>query len=328
MASAEKYLRPEVIRQVARLDLRAKFIVQGFLTGLHSSPFQGFSVEFSEHRKYSPGDDLKTLDWSVYAKTGKYFVKKFQAETNMTGYLVMDLSKSMDWNGRAAAREAGVKLSGRTADASAETLTKFEYGICLAAALGYLMIYQQDPVGLVAFDTKLTTVVPPKSKRTQLGTILSVLANLKAADLTKTDIAGSLFQLASMIRGKSLVMLFSDLLPLTDEPEAEAEAVMRSLYRLRYAGHEVIVFHILDELEVHFPFAGLNDFVDPETGDELKDIDSPGIATEYVKRVETFREFYKKECATANVDYVPMDTSVGFDKALLEYLVQRQRRFG
>src|SRR5690348_4006364 len=202
---AEKYLRPEVIRQVARLDLRAKFIVQGFLSGLHASPYHGFSVEFSEHRRYNPGDDLKLLDWNVYAKTGKYFVKKFQAETNMTGYLVMDLSKSMDWNGRAAARAAGVKLD-RTAGAADETLTKFEYGICLAAALGYLMIHQQDPVGLVAFDTKLTTVVPPKSKRTQLGTILSVLANLKPTG--QTNIPDSLFQLASMIKGKSLVMLF------------------------------------------------------------------------------------------------------------------------
>src|SRR5215204_3359462 len=134
MAGSEKYLRPEVIRQIARLDLRAKFIVQGFLTGLHSSPFQGFSVEFSEHRRYNPADDLKTLDWHVYAKTGKYFVKKFQAETNMTGYLVMDLSKSMDWNGRTAAKQAKVRLDRASPGGTDETLTKFEYGICLAAA--------------------------------------------------------------------------------------------------------------------------------------------------------------------------------------------------
>src|SRR6202008_2184921 len=126
MSAPEKYLRPEVIRQVARLDLRAKFIVEGFLSGLHSSPFQGFSVEFSEHRKYAPGDDLKYLDWGVYAKTGKYFVKKLQAETNMTGYLVMDLSKSMDWNGPAEARKAKVKLDGSVLGAADETLTKFD----------------------------------------------------------------------------------------------------------------------------------------------------------------------------------------------------------
>src|SRR5262249_43908586 len=136
MASTEKYLKPEVIRQVSRLDLRAKFIVQGFLTGLHASPFHGFSVEFSEHRKYVPGDDLKNLDWNIYAKTDRYYIKKFEAETNMTGYLVMDLSSSMAYTYR-------------------QELTKFEYAICLAAALGYLMIHQQDPVGLVTFDTQI-----------------------------------------------------------------------------------------------------------------------------------------------------------------------------
>jgi uncharacterized protein (DUF58 family) len=323
--NAEKYLRPEVIRQVARLDLRAKFIVEGFLSGLHSSPFQGFSVEFSEHRKYNPGDDLKTLDWSVYAKTGKYFVKKYRAETNMVGYLVMDLSRSMDWNGPSEARKAGVKLDWSALGAADETLTKFDYGVCLAAALGYLMIYQQDPVGLVAFDTKLTTVIPPKSKRTQLGTILSVLANLKPTG--QTNIPDSLFQLASMIKGKSLVMLFSDLLPTTDDWKAEADALIRSLYRLRYSGHEVIVFHILDVLEAKFPLAGLVDFQDVES-DLHKEIDAQGIADDYRAFVNQFRTHYKTECANANVDYVPMDTSVGFDKALLDYLILRQRRFG
>src|SRR3954470_807670 len=175
MASAEKYLRPEVIRQVARLDLRAKFIVEGFLAGLHASPFQGFSVEFSEHRKYAPGDDIKNIDWGVYAKTERYYVKKFEAETNVSGYLVMDLSASMAYTYR-------------------QELTKFEYAICLAAALGYLMIHQQDPVGLVTFDTQVRTFLPPRSKRSQLGTILSVLAGLKPTGTT--DVATSLHRLA------------------------------------------------------------------------------------------------------------------------------------
>src|SRR5438874_6065999 len=183
MKKAEQYLRPEVIHQVARLDLRAKFIVEGFLQGLHASPYQGFSVEFSEHRKYVPGDDLKDLDWNVFAKTDKYYLKKFQAETNVTGYLVMDLSASMAYTFR-------------------QELTKFEYGICLAAALGYLMIHQQDPVGLVTFDTKIQAALPPKSKRTQLGTILAILANLKPSG--ETNIAACIHQLASMVRGKSL----------------------------------------------------------------------------------------------------------------------------
>src|SRR6476620_11482253 len=180
MKKPEQYLRPEVIRQVARLDLRAKFIVEGFLQGLHAHPFQGFSVEFSEHRRYVPGDDLKDLDWSVYAKTDKYYLKKFQAETNVTGYLAMDLSASMAYTYR-------------------QELTKFEYAICLAAALGYLMIHQQDPVGLVTFDTKIQASLPPKSKRTQLATILALLAALKPAG--ETAVAASLHQLAAMIRG-------------------------------------------------------------------------------------------------------------------------------
>src|SRR5437762_1108588 len=219
MAGAEKYLRPEVIRQVARLDLRAKFIVQGFLAGLHSSPFQGFSVEFSEHRKYTPGDDLKDLDWNVYAKTDKYYLKKFQAETNLTGYLVMDLSASMAYTYR-------------------QELTKFEYAICLAAALGYLMIHQQDPVGLVTFGTRIETSLPPRSKRAQLGTILGVLANLKPSGAT--EVAGGLHQLASMIRSKSLIMVFSDLL-------TDPGPLMHSLHHLRHRGNEVILFHIVDE---------------------------------------------------------------------------------
>src|SRR3984893_8616572 len=189
MKKAESYLRPEVIRQVARLDLRAKFIVEGFLAGLHASPFQGFSVEFSEHRKYTPGDDLKDLDWSVYAKTDKYYLRKYQAETNVTGYLAMDLSASMAYTYR-------------------QELTKFEYGICLAAALGYLMIHQQDPVGLVTFDTQIRTALPPRSKRAQLGNILALLANLKPAG--QTDVAACLHQLAAMVRQRGLIMLFSD----------------------------------------------------------------------------------------------------------------------
>src|SRR5437588_2253482 len=191
MAASEKYLRPEVIRQVARLDLRAKFIVEGFLAGLHASPFHGFSVEFSEHRKYVPGDDLKDLDWNIFAKTDKYYLKKFEAETNVTGYLVMDLSASMAYTYR-------------------QELTKFEYAICLAAALGYLMIHQQDPVGLVTLDTRIRACLPPRSKRSQLGEILAGLSNLKAAG--QTDVANCLHQLAAMIRHKSLVLVFSDFL--------------------------------------------------------------------------------------------------------------------
>lgn len=298
MNNSEKYLRPEVIRQVARLDLRAKFIVEGFLSGLHASPFHGFSVEFSEHRKYAPGDDLKDLDWSVYAKTDKYYTKKFQAETNLTGYLVMDLSASMAYTYR-------------------QELTKFDYAICLAAALGYLMIHQQDPVGLVTFDTKVRAVLPPRSKRAQLGTILGMLASLKPSE--ETNIAASLQQLGAIVRNRGLIMIFSDLL-------ADPDDVFKALFALRHRGHEIILFHILDEAEVHFPFQGLIEFEDVETDDRMT-LDARGMKPDYLESLEEFRETYRRECAKARIDYVAMDTSVSFDKALLEYLIQRQRRY-
>ncbi|MSU79454.1 MAG: DUF58 domain-containing protein [Gemmataceae bacterium] len=298
MKKPEQYLRPEVIRQVARLDLRAKFIVEGFLQGLHASPFHGFSVEFSEHRKYSAGDDLKDIDWGVYAKTDKYYIRKFQAETNVTGYLAMDLSGSMAYTYR-------------------QELTKFDYAICLAAALGYMMVHQQDPVGLVAFDTQIRQCLPPKSKRTQLASILALLANLKPTGMT--DVAHSLTQLASMVRGKSLIMLFSDLL-------ADPEPIMQSLHMLRHRGHDVIVFHILDEAEVHFPFEGVVEFKDMEENRRMT-IDAPGMKPDYLDAVKQFRDRYKEECTRAGIDYLATDTSIGFDKALMEYLLQRQKRF-
>src|SRR5215831_699061 len=297
MSAPEKYLRPEVIRQVARLDLRAKFIVEGFLAGLHASPFHGFSVEFSEHRKYVPGDDLKDLDWNVYAKTDKYYLRKFEAETNLTGYLVMDLSQSMAYTYR-------------------QELTKFEYGICLAAALCYLMVHQQDPCGLITFDEQIRQSLPAKSKRTQIGQVLSLLAKLQPSG--KTDIARSLTQIAAMMRHRSLVMLFSDLL-------TEPEPVLQAIGRLRHRGHDVILFHILDEAEVNFPFRGVIEFEEPETDDRLQ-VDADHFQSDYLSAIREFRDFYRRHCFQLGVDYVPLDTSMQFDRALTEYLLSRRAR--
>lgn len=298
MATVEKYLKPEVVRQVSRLDLRAQFIVRGFLQGLHASPFHGFSVEFSEHRKYSPGDDPDDIDWLVYAKTDKYYVKKFEAETNITGYLVMDLSQSMAYTHR-------------------QELTKFEYGICLAAALCYLMVHQQDPCGLITFDEQIRQSLPAKSKRTQIGQVLSLLAKLKPSG--KTDIARSLTQIAAMLRHRSLVMLFSDLL-------TEPEPVISALGRLRHRGHDVILFHILDEAEVNFPFAGMVELEDPETTDRLQ-VDADSFQAEYINAIRDFRDYYRRHCFQLGIDYVALDTSMQFDRALTEYLVSRRNRY-
>jgi uncharacterized protein (DUF58 family) len=320
LSTAERYLNPNVIAQVGRLDLRAKFIVEGFLSGLHASPFQGFSVEFSEHRKYTPGDDLKDLDWNVYAKTDRYYVRKYQAETNVTGYLVMDLSASMDWCGvreMEKAKVGGTHHLHGAGTADTERLTKFEYSICLAAALGYLMIHQQDPVGLVTVADKVRDVLPPKSKRTQLGNILALLANLKPAG--QTDLAHGLHQLAAMIRTKSLIMVFSDLL-------TDPDALLKSLYHLRHRGNEIILFHVLDEAEVEFPFEGLVEFVDVEGSEELQ-LDAKAMREDYQRGLAEFRGRLTEEAFKANIDYVPLHTGITFDKALIEYLISRQRRF-
>jgi len=297
MSTAERYLKPEVVNQIKRLDLRAQFIVKGFLSGLHASPFHGFSVEFSEHRKYTHGDDPKDIDWLVYAKTDKYYVKKFEAETNITGYLVMDLSRSMGYTYR-------------------QELTKFDYAICLAAALCYLMIHQQDPVGLITFDTQIRQSLRPKTRRGHLGDVLSLLANLKPAGAT--DIAHSLIQLAAMLRHASLIMVFSDLL-------TDPEPVLQSLYRLRHGGHDVILFHILDEAEVRFPFDGMVELEDPENHQRLA-FDAAGLRAGYLDEIEAFRNTYRRECFQAGIDYVPLDTSMQFDRALMEYLVRRSGR--
>jgi len=297
MATTEKYLKPEVIRQIARLDLRAQFIVKGFLQGLHASPFHGFSVEFSEHRKYSAGDNPDDIDWLVYAKTDKYYVKKFEAETSLTGYLVMDLSASMAYSHE-------------------QELTKFEYSICLAAALCYLMIHQNDPVGLITFGEKIVDSLAPKSKRQQIGNILSMLAKLEPRD--KTDIGNSLNQLAAMLKHSSLVMIFSDLL-------AEPDEVIASLRRLRHGGHDVILFHVLDQAEVAFPFEGLVELQDPES-DETIEVDADAYRSEYLEEIDQFRTLYARECRQIGIDYVPLDTSMQFDRALTEYLTNRRNR--
>jgi uncharacterized protein (DUF58 family) len=297
MSTVEKYLKPEVIRQISRLDLRAQFIVKGFLQGLHASPFQGFSVEFSEHRKYTPGDDPQDIDWLIFAKTDKYYIKKFEAETNITGYLAMDLSESMGYTYR-------------------QQLTKFDYAICLAAALCYLMVHQNDPVGLITFDEQIKNCLRPKSKRQQIGNILSMLANLQPQG--KTDIARSLGQLAAMLKQASLVMVFSDLL-------ADPEAVLAALRRLRHGGNDVILFHILDEAEVHFPFTGLVDLEEPESHTRLE-VDADSFRRDYLKEIESFCESYHRNCFQSGIDYVQLDTSMPFDRALTEYLISRRSR--
>jgi uncharacterized protein (DUF58 family) len=292
-----EYLKPEVINQIKRLDLRAQFVVKGFLQGLHASPLHGFSVEFSEHREYRRGDDPRGIDWGVFAKTDKYYIRKYEAETNLTGYIAVDQSQSMGYTYR-------------------QDLTKFDYSICLAASLSYLMIGQQDPVGLVTFDQGIRDCLRPKSSRRQLTTMLAMLSRLKPTG--QTDVAHSLLQLAGMLKHQSLIMLFTDLL-------VEPQPVRQALSRLKHGGHDVILFHVLDEAELSFPFEGALILEDPESGDEVR-LDGRSMRTPYQQAVKSFQDDYRRWCQQMRIDYVAIDTKTPFDKALIEYLTNRRMR--
>jgi uncharacterized protein (DUF58 family) len=295
--SQEQYLKPKVIQTIKRLDLRAQFIIKGFMHGLHASPLHGFSVEFSEHRKYTQGDDPSDIDWLVYAKTEKYYIKKYEAETNLTGYLVIDSSRSMGYTYR-------------------QEMTKFDYSICLAASLAYLMVHQQDPVGLITFDETIKQSLKPQSRRTQLGTILSVLSKLQPTG--QTNISASLMQLAAMLKRQSMIMVFSDLL-------GDADEILKSLHRLRHSGHDVILFHVLDEAETQFPFHGRVELVNPESDEKISG-NAETLKRGYLDALEEFRNRFRHDCSKTRIDYVELDTSVQFDKALIEYLTRRSGR--
>ncbi|GHT40561.1 hypothetical protein FACS189443_1080 [Planctomycetales bacterium] len=293
----QEYLKPEVIQTIKRLDLKAQFIVKGFMHGLHSSPLHGFSVEFSEHRKYTHGDDPADIDWLIYAKTEKYYVKKFEAETNLTGYLAIDTSRSMGYTYR-------------------QNMTKFDYSVCLAAALAYLMVHQQDPVGLITFDESIKQSLKPQSRRTQLATLLSLLSRLEPAG--QTNIASSLMQLSGILKRQSLVMLFTDLL-------GDADTIFKSLHRLRHSGHDVILFHILDEAEVRFPFHGKVELIEPESQTKLPG-NADALRADYMRGLNEFKERFRRDCSQSRIDYVELDTSIPFDKALIGYLMNRRSR--
>lgn len=297
MPTPESYLRPDVIRQIQRFDLKAKFVMEGFLSGLHASPSKGFSVEFSEHRRYVAGDDTRTIDWKVWSRTNRYYVRQYEAETTMTGHLLVDLSGSMNYTGPGA------------------PLSKIEYATYLAGALAYLMIGQQDPVGLITFGSEVKNYLRPKSKPSHLYAVLRVLSESKASGTT--GLATSLHQIAELIPHRGLVVLFSDLLD-DEEPTLEA------LAHLRFRGHDVILFHILDAAEAKFPFDQLTHFEYPEEKESGLTADPPAIRAAYLQEVRQFVERMRERCTRMHIDFVSVDTSTTFDKALLAYLQRRR----
>jgi uncharacterized protein (DUF58 family) len=302
MRSVEEYLKPEVIRQVARLDLKARFIVEGFISGLHDSPYYGFSSEFSEHRKYSVGDELKHIDWNVFARTDKLYIKRFEAETNLDCHILLDASESMAYS-------------------HGGSISKLEYAIYMAAALGYLMINQQDNLGLITFDEELTRVVPPRSKRSHLVAVLGVLAG--SMRHRPSRLSACLHRAADVLRKRGLVILFSDLIPADDEDQ---EAILDALRHIRYRGHDLICFQVLDHAELTFPFSGPAQFVDVES-QQATQADADAVADAYRREVADFVSRYHTACLDEGVDFLQVDTAESFDTALLGYLRTRQTRF-
>ena len=332
-------LSPTALNRIKRLDIRARMIVRGFMQGLHRSPLQGFSVQFSEHRRYNPGDDPKLLDWLAYAKTDRYYVKRFEAETNLTGYVVMDLSASMgimpNTRGTHAASDRGVHGGDNSGGGNADTaqfdadtaqfdagMTKFDYAVCLAAALTYLMTSQKDAVGLVTVADQLRAHLPPRSRRDHLGNMMACLSRLKPAGTT--DLDASLTSLAGMLKHHSLVMIFSDLLG-GGTIEQTIDRLKSQTAKLKHGGHDVIVFHILDRDEVEFRFRGAIQFEDAETGQTIT-VDADAFRDEYLAGIERFRESLDRMLGNQKIDYVPLHTGMPFDVALAEYLITRSAR--
>jgi uncharacterized protein (DUF58 family) len=289
------FLDPAVVARLGTLELKARTIVEGFLSGLHRSPFKGFSVEFAEYRQYIPGDDLSTIDWKVFARSDRYYVKKFEEETNLDAHLLIDVSGSMGY--------------------ASTAMTKFEYAACLAASLAYLMNRQRDAVGLTAFDDKIVAMLPAGSRPGHLRNMLVTLDRLQLG--RETNVSKPLNQIVDSLSKRGMVVLISDLLD-------DAEAVIRSLKHFQFRGNDVIVFHVLDPDEIDFPFARATMFEDLETSEEVLAV--PGaVRDHYLRAMSGFIERYRRELGAAGIDYQLLSTRRPLELALMSYLSTRAR---
>jgi uncharacterized protein (DUF58 family) len=296
-AAGLRYLDPAVIARLGTMELRARTIVEGFLSGLHRSPYKGFSVEFAEYRQYLPGDDLSTLDWKVYARSDRFYVKKFEEETNVDCHVLLDTSASMGY-------------------ASKGAVTKLAYGSFLAGALAYMMSRQRDAVGFIAFDDRIVDRLPASARPGHLRSVLLALDRVTLG--RQSDVSRPLHQLADTILKRSMAVLISDLL---DDP---AE-VIRGLKHLRFRGTDVIVFHVLDRDELTFPFDRATKFRDLESEAEVLAVPAV-VREEYLKAVQDLCAVYERELRLAGIDYVRLDTSKPLDFALASYLSSREKR--
>ena len=295
----KKYLSPEVVSKLKGMELRARMVVEGFIAGLHKSPYHGFSVEFAEHRQYMPGDPIRDIDWRVYAKSDRYYIKQYEEETNLKAYLLLDCSASM----------------GYTSDKALPT--KFDYALTLAASLSYLMIKQRDAVGLTTFADEILKYIPPRSASGHLSVLLQQFGNLQTA--STTDLAMPLHELAERIRRRGLILIISDLF---DDPER----IISGIKHFRHRHHEVIVFQVLDPREKDFAFSGEAIFEDMETGERITTLPWQ-IKKDYIRKYKEMISYISSECRQARVDYHIIDTSTPFDKALYAFLAKRERLY-
>ncbi len=292
-----QYLDFDTLARINSMSLLARTVVEGFVMGLHKSPFRGFSVEFAEYRAYAPGDDIRHVDWKVYGKSDRFYVKQYEAETNLSCHVLLDCSASMGYG------------SGK--------LTKLQYGSFLAASLAYFMMQQRDATGLVLFDEKVRLMLPPRSRPAHLQRMLQALEDQRAG--RGTNIAAPLHEMAEAIKRRGLMVLISD---LYDEPRR----VLDALQHFKFQGSDLIVFQIADAAELKFPFDRVTEFVDPET-EEVLTVPGEAVRKAYMDEMDRFFGEYRRGCADLKIDYHLFDTSTPLELALSEYLYRRSRSY-
>jgi uncharacterized protein (DUF58 family) len=293
-----QYLDPVSLARLKNLELRARSVVEGALSGMHRSPHHGSSVEFAEHKEYSAGDEIKHIDWKAYGKFDKYYVKRFEEETELRAYLLIDCSASMDYK--------------------RESVSKLEYARTLAASLAYLLLKQQDQVGMVAFGERLRGYLPPRSRSGHLNDLLTALDGVEPQG--RTDLPRALAYLSEVVQRRALVVLFSDLLGTSDE-------VRHLLRGLRARKHDVVVFHLLDKDELTLPFEGTTIFESME--DEQKLVADPGdVRKAYLAEIARFIESYRTSLREGDVEYHLVDTSEAPSDVLVRFLTGAYRTRG
>ena len=292
------YLRPEIANGLGSMELVAKFVVEGFITGLHKSPYHGFSVEFAEHRPYLPGDAIRNIDWKLFARTDRHYIKQFEEETNLRAHIIVDASRSMNYT------------------SNPKRITKYRYATMLAAALSYMLMRQQDAVGLAIFDEELRTFFPARLKQSYLREMLRVLQTTQPSHATRTETA--LRRVAERLTRRGLVIVISDFL---DEPEQ----IKLPLALMQHAGHEVIAFQVLDPAERTLDLDSADaTIVDLETGQQMR-TQPYQLQASYRQSVEQFLTTLKDTLIAEGIDYLMLETTTPFDRALLEYLHKRQQ---